>query len=1378
MNAPSLPPKLPTPNRKRWQPIRSGLINLFHYADEQFWYEDGRMLLRGNNGTGKSRVLALQLPFLLDAELSPTRMEPDRSPSKRPEWNLLLGGKHRDRLGYTWIEFGRLDEDGFPHYFTLGCGLHAVEHRGSADAWFFTLDGRIGEDLNLVVDSVPLSKSRLSETLTALAGDRGQVYARQGDYRRAVDERLFRLSNRYRSLIDLLIQLRVPQLSRDFDEQRMNAQLSSALPPLPADVLAQVADAMKDLDEQRERLDELRRSGSGAREFSDHYRRYLQIALRRRVEELSSEHNRYDRAQRSINDITRKLNEAVTAYETTLADQMNRETDRRKIRSTLDALRSRPEMQDALRLDEMRQSCERLSIAANKAGSERDRAAERLTETTKRLKSETDELKYANRRTSARIETLSQINTPGSLHDRFMQLAPTLIQHESVSKPLAEIDKELSTCRNGLVTLEKAEVEIRQARGLVEHEIKTQGLFENQVEDAIGALGLRQQQVRSATQSLKQALIQWSEDSRESIPHSDLTEAWTTDSDDPNQGDEFNPSELAWPTIKIAIDGAIASLSSRRHQLNTQTAALQTELDEWKLQRTRLQQGEHQPPPTPHTRDANARDSREGAPLYQLCDFADSVPESERAAWEAALEASGLLDAFVSIDGNLTSDQLDDVTLIAVAEIENPALRLSSVLQPAATLPTGMNSDVVVGLLSGIGCCRDSAAAWVDQEGAWQIGPKTGHWSKPTAEHIGAAAREDRRLRQIESLTRQIDTSQTELESFESEIERLDQERGKIESHANAFPSDRELVAAFATLAATRSTLIECETRLADQLSKVGQVRSDLSDRISRRDRDANDLGMTAWITDLDSLRANLQSFSGDLESLRRDLQDIARHTATHDRCRADYEASFELDRQRAAERQNADDERAAKQAEFDTLNQNVGADVREIQDQIVAAEQQELSIEGRLKELQAALNELSNHKGELQGSLNTSQEVLQRHEADRAMAISRVSQLADSGLAQQAVSDDVEFPDPPWSPTRAAQIAKQIRTQLRETPLSDEAWNEAQNTIQVEFRALENALLPTGNTPQSQTQDDLIMVTVPMGGVVCSPAMLATQLADQVRHNETMITERERELFEERLIGDIAQSLHQNIREAHTLCQGMNDEVESRPMSTGMRLRFRWKPIQDGSDDIKTACNALLRKPSAMSASDRSALGGFLQRQIQEARNRDDAGTWQQHLADALDYRTWFSFDIERETDGRWQRLTKRTHGTGSGGERAVALIIPMLAALAAYYQSADDVAPRIILMDEAFVGIDNEMRAKFMDLLVQFDLDFVMTSEREWGCYPTMPALAIYHLATRRGVDAILPTRWVWNGNGKRMDDVHEQMRQAALFSEDSLFDAEAGP
>jgi hypothetical protein len=88
---PSANGSLPEPTRRRWQPIRSGLVNLYRYDYEEFHFEQGRLLLRGNNGTGKSRVLALQLPFLFDGETASHRLEPDGDTAKKIEWNLLLG---------------------------------------------------------------------------------------------------------------------------------------------------------------------------------------------------------------------------------------------------------------------------------------------------------------------------------------------------------------------------------------------------------------------------------------------------------------------------------------------------------------------------------------------------------------------------------------------------------------------------------------------------------------------------------------------------------------------------------------------------------------------------------------------------------------------------------------------------------------------------------------------------------------------------------------------------------------------------------------------------------------------------------------------------------------------------------------------------------------------------------------------------------------------------------------------------------------------------------------------------------------------------------------------------------------------------------------
>ncbi len=49
-------PVLPVAGSRRWQPIRGGLLNLYKYDYEEFRYEQGRLLLRGDNGTGKSRA--------------------------------------------------------------------------------------------------------------------------------------------------------------------------------------------------------------------------------------------------------------------------------------------------------------------------------------------------------------------------------------------------------------------------------------------------------------------------------------------------------------------------------------------------------------------------------------------------------------------------------------------------------------------------------------------------------------------------------------------------------------------------------------------------------------------------------------------------------------------------------------------------------------------------------------------------------------------------------------------------------------------------------------------------------------------------------------------------------------------------------------------------------------------------------------------------------------------------------------------------------------------------------------------------------------------------------------------------------------------------
>jgi hypothetical protein len=340
--------------------------------------------------------------------------------------------------------------------------------------------------------------------------------------------------------------------------------------------------------------------------------------------------------------------------------------------------------------------------------------------------------------------------------------------------------------------------------------------------------------------------------------------------------------------------------------------------------------------------------------------------------------------------------------------------------------------------------------------------------------------------------------------------------------------------------------------------------------------------------------------------------------------------------------------------------------------------------------------------------------------------------------------------------PNPAVELARRTEQRLQDIPLDDESLRRAQTRFQADYTTLNDQLGMRGHHPAIEVIDGgAYKVTCPFQGKDRTMHELHDLLRDEVANRERMLDAEERRVIENHLIGEVATSLQERIREGDAWRSTVNDELERRPTSSGIKLRFAWNIDPDGPAGLDQARKQLLRTTTAWSPDERNAIGEFLHGRIRAQQTRDEGGSWQEHLTAALDYRAWHRFEVERYQDNQWKRLTKRTYGTSSGGEKALTLTVPQFAAAAAHYQSASPLAPRLILLDEVFVGIDGPTRAKLMGLLHSFDLDFVMTSEREWGCYPTLPKLAIYQLASRPEIQAVHVTRWVWNGRERTQGD-----------------------
>ena len=169
----------------RWQMNRIGLIDFWYYDEQEFAFADGRMLLRGSNGSGKSVTMQSFIPLILDGNMRPERLDPFGSRARKMENYLLEEGDEREeRTAYLYLELKRKEGN---NYLTIGVGLRA--RRGKKlDTWYFYIsDGRrIGRDFFLYKDvDQKIACTRLE--LRNRIGEGGRVMDSQSEYMDAVN---------------------------------------------------------------------------------------------------------------------------------------------------------------------------------------------------------------------------------------------------------------------------------------------------------------------------------------------------------------------------------------------------------------------------------------------------------------------------------------------------------------------------------------------------------------------------------------------------------------------------------------------------------------------------------------------------------------------------------------------------------------------------------------------------------------------------------------------------------------------------------------------------------------------------------------------------------------------------------------------------------------------------------------------------------------------------------------------------------------------------------------------------------------------------------------------------------------------------------------
>jgi len=312
--------------------------------------------------------------------------------------------------------------------------------------------------------------------------------------------------------------------------------------------------------------------------------------------------------------------------------------------------------------------------------------------------------------------------------------------------------------------------------------------------------------------------------------------------------------------------------------------------------------------------------------------------------------------------------------------------------------------------------------------------------------------------------------------------------------------------------------------------------------------------------------------------------------------------------------------------------------------------------------------------------------------------------------------------------------------------------------------------------------KDRRSFVFMEYNGKRVSPYFMKRQLELDIERQRHYLQEKDRELFEEIILNSVGRMIRSRIGRAERWVEQMDRLMSERDTSSGLRFAIRWKPkTAEREDEMDTEDLVRLLRTDArlLRDEDMERVTRHFRSKVNRAKELMEGGAYGETLhnviKDMLDYRKWFSFTLyyRREGENR-KELTNRAFYTFSGGEKAMAMYIPLFCAAYSRYMEARDDAPYLISLDEAFAGVDENNIRDMFDLVEKLGFSYIMNSQALWGDYDTVSSRSICELVRPKNAPFVTVVRYRWDGRMLAL----LQHAEAAATKENTERDDEDGP
>ena len=1360
---------------ERWHMNRIGFVNFWLYDEETFSFADGKLLLRGQNGSGKSITTQSFLPFILDGDRTPSRLDPFGSSDRRMEYYFLGDGEKEEATGYLFLEFRKGNR-----YRTIGIGQQAKRGKPMSFWGFILLDGRrIGHDLRLYREAGSVKIACTKQELKKLLGEENPFTEAQKEYMALVNKYIFGFPRLelYEQFIRLLIKVRAPKLSKEFKPTKVYEILNDSLQTLSDEDLRAMVDAMEKMDDIQERLDGYRRSARDLQIIGNEYTKYNRYMLAQKALAYLEERRQADAAREQLEEGRRELEESGRLLEEAKARSGELLEERRLLEGEREAI-GVTGLEEA---DEKLRQCRgRIETAAQEiAGYEKRIEAHRET-----MREYDADLREIRRRADTCRSQIDQcvsymeelqedVRFPG--HEELVSFREIMADEERVRELKRELEAlcrrtaEAAVCLERLKETEEKWERTSEAFALRAKEKDRAGVQLHEAElledrerdvliEAYYHLGQKNQEFYLDAETLGRlaVLIGRYQDGTDFEPVRRLTQAALTEKK---------------KLLEKALSGTRLEQSKKEERLRSCEKELEA-----------FEKTEEMEPPRRQMAGETRKRLREAGipflPFYEAVDFAEGVSQEERDLLECQLSDAGLLDALVVSQKDRDravrilgewSDRLLQVEDFRTKPFQKDGLPAGAFegegtgegpLLAAVAEDPGL-LERTRELLSCIGS-GEGFPIVLRADGYFRHGALEGY-SKPETEacYIGEAVRREKK----QALIRQ---KQEELAGLQTELAAMRQEIGRLTERGRLLDQEYEELPAFGNLEQAVTLREKCARSLGEAEASLRKAEEEKE--LCGEEKKRQEQRVIACCGDLPYERSvpayrEVRKQLGDYKEQTETLQAALMHLTVERNKEEAKEQLFEKEEE-AVDREDFQKRRVEREKK----EQSVQAE--RLEEFLASPENREKA--RRLGEIREALrknqeegNELGKKQAVWESNVKRLEPELEGRRILAAEKTERESRLR--GYFEEELELGLVFPGEGLG---AAEAAKKAGELLGETERNRSVTDVVSNLDRI-FHGHSGSLVTYGTFMEEcfggDTGEASVLrkrhriVSYEQGKRVYFEEF-CRRIREKTEETELLIRQKDRELFENILSDTLSRKLNARIAESRRWIQDMSALM--RKLDTSMSLSFSldWRAkTAEGEGELNTAEleKLLNRDKELMTAEDIGRLSSHFRNRIytvkQTAEENGDVVSYADLVREALDYRKWFEFRMYYyRNDENRKELTNGAFNRFSGGEKAMAMYVPLFAAVNAQYKKAErDDLPRMIALDEAFAGVDDKNIGSMFELVRKFDFDYIMNSQVLWGCYASIPALRIAELLRPANSQVVTVIYYLWNGKQRIIEE-----------------------